>query len=95
MERGRNVLLVLLFASFHRFPPIGQCNANNSYFLKEHRKNDLKCKKGGNYYLMCWFYMSSILVFTCGRRPTGHGAIPVVVVVGVVVVIVVGGETFF
>ncbi len=38
------------------------------------------------------------MVFTCGRRPTGHGAIPVVVVVGVVVVVVVvvvGGETFF
>ena len=36
-------------------------------------------------------------VFTCGRRPTGHGVIPVVVVVGfvVVVVVVVGGETFF
>ncbi len=32
-------------------------------------------------------------VFTCGRRPTGHGVIPVVVVV--VVVVVVGGETFF
>ena len=35
-------------------------------------------------------------IFTCGRRPTGHGAIPVVVVVGVVVVGVVGGGgTFF
>ena len=30
------------------------------------------------------------VLFTCGRRPTGHGAIPVVVVVGVVV----GGELF-
>ncbi len=54
----------LLIILFHRFSPIGQCNANNSYFLKkEHRKNDLKGKKGGNYYLMCWFYMSSILGF--------------------------------
>ncbi len=31
------------------------------------------------------------IFFTCGRRPTGHGAIPVVVVVGVVV----GGGDFF
>ncbi len=41
---------------------------------------------------LCWW------IFTCGRRPTGHGVIPVVVVVGVVVVVlvvVVGGETFF
>ncbi len=34
-------------------------------------------------------FSSSSLVFTCGRRPTGHGAIPVVVVVGVVIVVVV------
>ena len=36
-------------------------------------------------------------LFTCGRRPTGHGAIPVVVVVVVVgvVVVVVGGGDFF
>ena len=34
------------------------------------------------------------VVFTCGRRPTGHRVIQIVVVV-VVVVVVVGGETSF
>ncbi len=33
-----------------------------------------------------------VRVFICGRRPTGHGEIPVVVLV--VVVVVVGGNNF-
>ena len=36
----------------------------------------------------------SFVLFTCGRRPTGHRVIPVVVVV-VVVVVGVGAETTF
>ena len=36
------------------------------------------------------YFLKDFFVFTCGRRPTGHGEIPVVVVV----VVVVGGNNF-
>ena len=39
-------------------------------------------------------HRAHLCLFTCGRRPTGHGVIQIVVVV-VVVVVVVGGETSF